>query len=348
MNWSRVFGVAGGLVGVVGLLAVGAWWWFGKPIYVPGHLAERTDLDPIGDELASTLQVAPGIALHAFEEGEGPLTVVVHGGPGRPPADVWPALHQLTEERRMLYVHQRGSGRSTRPIDRPRASGYMARMAEVEQTLGLGQQIADIERIRRLSGEEQIDLVGHSFGGFLAAMYAAEFPSRVRSLVLIAPAAVLVAPSEDADLFGSIREQLNGDEQSQFDAFLKRYLDFSPTRFENGDADEVALHEELGRWYLRAVREAVHTPAAETGGWMTTAMYASMGLRHDYRGALAEVTAPTLVLHGSEDLQPLSVSQRYADHIPGARLQVIDGAGHMPHVSHADAVASAIRGIAGP
>ena len=46
-------------------------------------------------------------------------------------------------------------------------------------------QLADIERLRRASGETSLILIGHSFGAFLAALYATEFPERVRAPVLV-------------------------------------------------------------------------------------------------------------------------------------------------------------------
>jgi proline iminopeptidase len=49
---------------------------------------------------------------------------------------------------------------------------------------------------RTILGGGKLMLVGHSFGGFLASLYAAEFPQHVKALILIAPADVLVFPQE--------------------------------------------------------------------------------------------------------------------------------------------------------
>lgn len=54
---------------------------------------------------------------------------------------------------------------------------------------------------------------------------------------------------------------------------------------------------------------------------------------HDMRGRLGEIQAPTLVLVGSEDrLTPAFHSEYLARSIPKARLAVIDGSGHIPHL----------------
>lgn len=52
----------------------------------------------------------------------------------------------------------------------------------------MGQQIADIECIRRIGNIDQLDLVDRSFGGCITTLYAAKFPYRVPSLTPLIPA----------------------------------------------------------------------------------------------------------------------------------------------------------------
>src|SRR5439155_15020446 len=106
----------------------------------------------------------------------------------------------------------------TKPFDRFSADFY-SNMTALERTLGIGAQVADIERIRRILGEEKLILMGHSFGGFLAAMYAAEFPERVEALVLVAPAGVLVLRDEVEGFFEEIRKGLPRDKHAEYDLF---------------------------------------------------------------------------------------------------------------------------------
>ena len=61
---------------------------------------------------------------------------------------------------------------------------------------------------------------------------------------------------------------------------------------------------------------------------MVQAIYLAMGKRHDYREALRSVSAPVLVLHGAEDMQPESASHAYADLFPRAEFHTIPGTGH--------------------
>jgi proline iminopeptidase len=282
---------------------------------------------PAQPEVSSAWRVEEDIELFHFAEGKGRNALIVHGGPGVPYAEPWTGLEPLTGSYRFHYFDQRGCGQSTRPIDIFTANNYYENMTALDQTLGLGAQLADIERIRQLLGDEELILIGHSWGGFLAALYAAEFPDRVEALILVAPADVLVMPQPSGGLFELVKQRLPAERQAEFDAYLQEYLSFGDI-FTKSEADLVALNQEFGRYY----QAAIDTPLPEQGrpgGWMVQAMYFSMGQRHDYREALKTVTAPVLVIHGAEDLQPAETTRVYADAFPNASFQIIEEAGHL-------------------
>jgi proline iminopeptidase len=324
------------LVIIVAVAALG-WWVYRRmtgPMYVPGALASLSSLDPPAEQDDPTAwRVEPAIRLHRFGVGEGERAALfVHGGPGFPTREPMAWLAALGDEATIHFYDQRGCGDSTRPFDRFESSNVWANMKQLEGALGLGAQIADIERIRRLLGRERLVLIGHSFGGFLAALYAAEFPDRVEKLVLLAPADMLVMPAANDGLFGLVRERLPGPRRQSFDRFLESYLDFG-SLFAEDEAALARRQVELGNYILEAMGEpAVPVPEpgapSEAGGWMVYAMYLSMGKRHDYSEALRRVTAPTLVVGGDDDLQPAAVDDAYARLIPNAERLTVSGAGH--------------------
>jgi len=204
-------------------------------------------------------------------------------------------------------------------------------MMALDRSLGLGAQIADIERIRRILGDDKLILVGHSWGGFLASLYAAEFPEHVEALILISPANTLIMPQPDADsdLFASVRARLPENKLAEYDAFVKDYFDFNKL-FTRTDADLIAMDAKFSEYYLSVTGapEEEQVQQGEPGGWMTWGMYISMGQRHDYRPALKNVTAPVLVIHGADDLQSEAASRLYEEAFPNAEFTVIENAGH--------------------
>jgi proline iminopeptidase len=340
----------------VAIAALVIWNWMQKPLYEPGLVRAGKNLRaPLAPPPQSPDQdfwtVESDIKLYHFAEGTGTNVMVIHGGPGVPISQPLEGFQPLTSRFRFHYYDQRGCGKSSRPIDRFASSNYYApsygaNMQTLDKTLGLGAQIADIERIRQILGDDKLILVGHSFGGFIASMYAAEFPEHVKALVLIAPAEVLVMPPESGGLFEQVKPLLPQDMRPAYDDYLKRYLNFG-NLFSSSEAGLAALNREFTPYYEAALkRKGYAVPASnssgDTGGWMVQAMYMSMGQRHDYRAALRVVSAPVLVIHGENDLQPEKASRMYADAFPNATFQVIQNASHFPFSEQPEAFARAV------
>ena len=333
------------LIGLV--IAGGAYFWYviQQPLYEPGMVRGEDNLraslvPPEQPENSLAWRVEEDIELFHFAEGEGRNVVIVHGGPGAPYIEPWTGLKPLTGTYRFHYYDQRGCGESTRPIDTFSSNNYYENMTTLDRTLGLGAQIADIERIRRLLDEDKLILIGHSWGGFLAALYAAEFPDRVDALILISPADVLVMPQQNGGLFELVRQRLPAQRQADFEAYLLEYLDFGDI-FAKSEVDLVALNQEFGNYY----QAALGTPLPEQGrpgGWMVQAMYFSMGRRHDYREALKAVRVPVLVIHGAEDLQAEETTRLYVEALPKARFEVIEEAGHFSFLEQPDVFAKTV------
>lgn len=329
--------IAAGLV--IAIVAVGGFVWYmmGKPLYEPGMVRAESDLrgaldPPDQPRNPGIWQMETDIELTRFMFGVGPPVLVVHGGPGQPIAAPPPVLQKLAPEFTFHYYDQRGCGDSTRPFDRFEGKFY-ENVKRLDRALGLGAQIADIERIRRILGEEKIILLGHSFGGFIATLYAAEFPEHVERLVLVAPADLLVMPADGDDMLALIEKALPEAKREEYAAFLDdEYLDFGSI-FDKSESELVASNNRFAEYYVEAVGPDHFPPGARvkpeaTGGWGVQALYLSMGLRHDYRDALAAVRAPVLVLHGTEDLVPVAGSQRYVDLLRNARLVEYEGGDH--------------------
>lgn len=58
-----------------------------------------------------------GIELYTFNEGSGTTPVIfIHGGPGLPPTELPVTLKVLSDKLKFYVYHQRGCGKSTRPI----------------------------------------------------------------------------------------------------------------------------------------------------------------------------------------------------------------------------------------
>jgi proline iminopeptidase len=341
----------GGTATMIVLVAVGAVMYFmswGRAMYQPGDIAAKAakgliKLEPSGGIVFEarrgdgtqefSLEAEKGIVLAGFRRGEGRPAIVIFGGPGYPSNEAWPGLRPFESQRCFYYYHQRGSGLSTRPIDRFPAGSFPANVAELDEKLGLAQQISDVERLRRAIGAEKIDLVGHSFGGFIAALYAIEFPEHAGKLLLIAPAEVVVMPPKDGGLYEEIRALLGPEDKKAYEAWLKAFFDYSRL-FARSEDELRRINVGFIPFYKKAVAakgtvdESIdRTDPSLVAGWMMRAVFFSMGRRHDYTAALSRIASPVTMVYGTGDTGGAAMFDQYKT-IPGLKSIELSGGDH--------------------
>src|SRR5207237_10355911 len=113
------------------------------------------------------------VRLHTRRVGTGPPVVVLHGGPGADFAYLLPQYDRLAHGRALLFYDQRGGGRSPVARDVP---------------VGWQEHVADLDALRKHWAIDRLALLGYSWGGLLAVLYALEYSDRVGRLALVAPA----------------------------------------------------------------------------------------------------------------------------------------------------------------
>ncbi len=119
-----------------------------------------------------------GVKLRYVIEGEGPTIVALHGGPGGNLGEMR-SLSRMVGGYRWVFYDQRGSGDSERlPIDVKKLEKMGSSWISVER------HVEDLEAIRAKLGVEKMILLGHSWGGALAAFFAAAHPARVEKLII--------------------------------------------------------------------------------------------------------------------------------------------------------------------
>ena len=322
------------ILGIVGYFVLTAL--FSAPLYNPGDLTSKAEYQYLlgkseQSDSPNRFVINENISLNYFTEGTGEPVLIVHGGPGIPYPEAWTGLDSLTSDFQFYYYDQRGCGQSTRPFDKFESSNFYENMMALNNDLGLPAQIADIEQIRRKLGVEKLNIIGHSFGGFMAALYAVEFPENVKNLILVAPAEVLKMPSDGDGLYGAVEKRLSADKLESYQNYMKEVLDFSNI-FEKSEKELVQLNKQFIEYYNLATNNSIpeNETDVEIGGWLQNAVFLSMGRKHDYSPALKKIKVPTLIIHGEKDIIPISSVQLYLDNIPNSRLKTIPNATHFP------------------
>ncbi len=203
-------------------------------------------------------------------------------------------------------------------------------------------QIADIERIRQILGVDKITLIGHSFGAFMAALYATEFPDHIQSLVLVSPAEMLVQPAGiRRPVPAHTRAATASPSEQDSTPFSRSIMDFNKI-FSKSESDLAALNDRMGDYFQEAYGKTIPVEQGQSGGWMVWAMYIDLGPHHDYRSAMTSTAFPVQIIHGADDLQPEKASRTYLEIYPKAQFEVIPGAGHFSFEEQPAAFAKAV------
>jgi DNA-binding winged helix-turn-helix (wHTH) protein/dienelactone hydrolase len=196
---------------------------------------------------------------------------------------------------RLIRFDKRGTGMSDRPVGLP----------------DLETRMHDVLAVMDAVGSRRAVLCGYSEGGPMAILMAATHPERVSSLVL----------------YGSYAKRTRGDGYpwAQTDEERRSYTDRLidswdweadlRMRCPSGDP-------QMQRWWAQRMRAAA-TPS-------TIRALMDMNSAVDVRDVLGAVRVPTLVLHRTGDaLFKVGEARYLADHIPSARLQLLEGADHL-------------------
>jgi proline iminopeptidase len=263
--------------------------------------------------------------------GVSPL-LVLHGGPGAHHDYMLPQMLELAHAHELLFYDQRGGGRSKD------ASG-----TEITWRT----QVEDLALVARELVRDRLSIVGYSWGGLLALLYAVDVfgggdpPLAAsalvpRRLVLIAPAPVTREFREDFEVELAERQSTAAVEQ------LRAELVSAGLRARDHAAYRQRLFEISVAGYFANVDNAKDLTPFRVTGRVQRSVWESLG-DYDLTASLARVRCPVLVVHGRDDPIPLASSQSIVKALPDARLVVLDGSGHVPYVEASAALFAALR-----
>lgn len=253
------------------------------------------------------------VELYYEDHGAGQPVVLIHGWPlsGRSWEKQVPAL--VDAGYRVITYDRRGFGWSSQPWNGYDYDTFAADLHALIEHLDL----------------HEVTLVGFSMGGGEVARYlGTRGTARVRRAVFAAAVPPFLYKSQDNPEGG-----LDDATIAQFQAGIRAdriaFLDgFTSLFFASGDRTD--LVSEPFRLYTRDI-----AAFASPKGTLDCVTAFS---RTDFRGDLAKIRVPTLIIHGDADaIVPFEVSgQRSHKAIPGSELVLIEGGSHGLNVTHAE------------
>jgi proline iminopeptidase len=260
------------------------------------------------------------------EVGSGFPLIVLHGGPGLDHTTFRPWLDPLGDELRLLYVDERGQGRSER-VD--------------PETLSLEVFARDVDLLAEALGLDRFALLGHSFGAIVTTWHAIELGTA---------AAYVISGGGDASV------PLLADVEASLEAMGE-----AGTAIAESWEREKTVETEGELKELLRTQMPFHFHGEVPPGYGDETVGSPEVLRHfarigygdfDYRPRLADVRRPTLVVVGEHDrTTTLRAGGVLHEGIAGSELVVLPNAGHMSFVEaqepYLDAVRSFLRAASG-
>jgi proline iminopeptidase len=269
-----------------------------------------------------------GVELYFEDSGteDAPVIVFLHGGPGYNSYSFRDLVGEYLEHYRVIYLDQRGCGRSSEP--EPEAQNYT-----------IDALVSDLEAVREFLGIEVWTPLGHGFGALLALEYARRFPERTQKVIAINPwihypelsqvlleaaariteHALTEIPEKSEDRIEKAFSMLNARD------LISRLHFPSPQsrlRLEFSDAESTLL----------------------AGGTMQEMLVFNGLWDFEYPNYLADITKPILVIASTQDITSYPSQTDWLVDLAGAEIVELE-AGHYPWLEQPDQFANAVAGF---
>jgi len=285
------------------------------------HAYAQSKPDSIG-----YITAGDGARIHYAIYGSGRDTIIVPGA-----ALLAVPLNPLSIDFTVVFYDPRGRGQSDWITDGKR--------------LTMADEIRDLESVRAGLGISKAGIIGFSYLGLMTALYAADHPDRVTRLAMLGP----TAPDEET---ASRYAPPEGKARSAAAAARLKAARAAAT-------DTADFASECRRWYdaylplyvgdtTVASRVSTDFCTYENESparfqWRVDKTMRSLGRHWDFTKKAAALRTPTLVIQGDRDFAASpDGGRRWAELVPGARLIMLSGAGHLSYVERRDRVLPAL------
>jgi len=261
-----------------------------------------------------------GALIAGRRAGNGPPVLLLHGGPGLSFDYLRDLADELAEENDVAWYQQRGQAPSA-----------------VEGPHTVATDVDDTRRVLDALGWETAYVVGHSWGGQLALHVAEAMPDRLRGVLCVDPLGAVGDgrwPEFDEEIFRRTPESVRD-----------RAREIDELSMHGGADNALALEGMRLVWPAYFADPEAAPPMPEVGVAIdrTAQMVPSINAElPKLEAGLPQIRVPVGFVHGSRSPMPLEASTDAAERIPGAWVEVVEGAGHFIWVEAPGAVRASL------
>lgn len=284
---------------------------------------------------------AHGVLIYYKIVGRGAPLMIVHGGPGASHDYLLPYLLPLARNNKLVFIDERGSGRSEKLQD---VSQYtVENMAE------------DVEEVRQALGLGKVSLLGHSYGGVLAQAYAFKYQQNLTHLIL---GGTFYSTAEMNKVLAREKQNMPPEELQKLQALEKAGLFGKGKPWEQHRYPDEYAKLAWGDGYFPYLYQARPDPNYDPASGNTSTswdLYREMWGSHgefiidgnlksvEYADKLPGIKVPTLLICGDHDESDPSLSRFMHEKIAGSKLVVLPQSGHMAFVDQPNLYIKAVN-----
>jgi non-heme chloroperoxidase len=265
-----------------------------------------------------------GVRLAYMETGKGPDMVLVHGIPTDHRA--WDAqIGAFSEKNRVIAYSRRYA--------KPNTNNGSLKQSTIESNA------QDLQGLIEETASPPINLVGHSYGGFIAAYLAATRPSLVQKLILIEPGITTLLvkdPESRADALSLLLRSPSTALAAR--NYIRQYYNPLLEAYRKGDLDTAlgyfldGLMNKTGS--LRQLPEQVQSMLKENA---ITIGEIEARLPSFTKRDAGQIISPTLLINGAKGTKIFrAINERLAKSVPNSELAIIPESSHFPHFENAE------------
>jgi len=247
--------------------------------------------------------------------------LTLHGGPGAG-HDYLEPLERLATDRSVIFYDQLGCGKSGQPDDRS--------LWRIERF------VAEVDTVRRALGLEQIHLLGHSWGGWLAIEYMLSRPRGVVSLILASTSASLPQ-------FVAETTRLKTELPLEIYQTLQRYEALGDYHHPDYEAAVLEFYKRhlcrLDPWpepLLRSIDTLTGNIVYETMNGPNEFIVIGNLKKWDRTDRLGEISVPTLITVGRYDELTPACAETLRRGILNSRMVIFEESAHLAHLEEPD------------